>query len=58
MSDMSIISAILVVAVAFLAGLESILDQFHSTNHLLHVPSSVLPQVTSLQVSCLVVLFK
>ena len=28
MSDMSIISAILVVAVAFLAGLESILDQF------------------------------
>ena len=58
MSDMSIISAILVVVVAFLAGLEGILDQFNSTNHLLHVPSSVLLQVTSLQVSCLVVLFK
>ena len=28
MSDMSIISAILVVVVAFLAGLEGILDQF------------------------------
>ena len=55
MSDMSIISAILVVVVAFLAGLEGILDQFNSTNHLLHVPLSVPLQVTSLQVSCLVV---
>ena len=52
MSDMSIISAILVVVVAFLAGLEGILDQFQFHQHLLHVPSSVLLQVTSLQVSC------
>ena len=34
---MSIISMVLVVVVAFLAGLEGILDQFQS-NHLLLVP--------------------
>ena len=35
---MSIISMVLVVVVAFLAGLEGILDQFNSTNPLLLVP--------------------
>ncbi len=35
-------SPILMVVVIALAGLEGILDQFNSTNHLLHVPSSVL----------------
>ena len=53
MSDMSIISAILVVVVAFLAGLEGILDQFQFHQPLVACTSSVLLQVTSLQVSML-----
>lgn len=46
MSDISIISAVLVVVVAFFAGLEGILDQFNSINQLLLVPLSALQQVT------------
>ena len=57
MSDISIISAILVVVVAFLAGLEGILDQFQFHQPIVACTLIGLALVTSKQGLCLVDLF-
>ena len=71
MSDMSIISAILVVAVAFLAGLESILDQFQfhqpivactliglATGAWANIGAAVAPDVALASVAAAIILVK